>query len=78
MQPAVARRAIQTIMREHQQLSAVVDGMTRFVDALDTDGRAPAPVMLRAMLYYIREYPEQVHHPKEGQVFIQALATAHE
>jgi hemerythrin-like domain-containing protein len=24
-------------------------------------------MVFRAMLYYIREYPQQVHHPKEDQ-----------
>ncbi|WP_337999511.1 hypothetical protein [Paraburkholderia atlantica] len=50
MQHPIARRAVQTIVREHQQLSAVVNGMTRLVESL-----------------YIREYPEQVHHPKEAR-----------
>jgi hemerythrin-like domain-containing protein len=58
------RRAIQTIVREHQQLSAVVNGLTRFVESLSEGAHAPGPMVMRAMLYYIREYPEQVHHPK--------------
>ncbi|MBB5413991.1 hypothetical protein QF000_001247 [Paraburkholderia atlantica] len=32
MQHPIARRAVQTIVREHQQLSAVVNGMTQLVD----------------------------------------------
>ena len=73
MQQPVARRAIQTIIREHQQLSAVINGMMRFVDSLDTSAHAPGPMVLRAMLYYIREYPEQVHHPKEDKYLFMRL-----
>ncbi|CDY79152.1 Hemerythrin HHE cation binding region [Caballeronia glathei] len=73
MQQPVARRAVQTIIREHQQLSAVVNGMRRFVDALDSGSHAPGPMVLRAMLYYVREYPEQVHHPKEDKYLFMRL-----
>ena len=73
MQQPLARRAIQTIMHEHRQLSAVVNGMTRFVDSLDTSAHAPGPMVLRAMLYYIREYPERVHHPKEDKYLFELL-----
>ncbi|TDN69740.1 hemerythrin domain-containing protein [Paraburkholderia sp. BL10I2N1] len=73
MQQPVARRAIQTIIREHQQLSAVINGMMRFVDSLDTSAHAPGPMVMRAMLYYIREYPEKVHHPKEDKYLFMRL-----
>jgi hemerythrin-like domain-containing protein len=73
MQRPVARRAIQIIIREHQQLSAVVNGMMQFVDSLDTGAHRPGPMVLRAMLYFIREYPEQVHHPKEDKYLFMRL-----
>ena len=73
MQQPLARRAVQTIIHEHQQLSTVVKGMTRFVDSLGTSAHAPGPMVLRAMLYYIREYPEQVHHPKEDKYLFMRL-----
>ena len=73
MQQPLARRSVQTIIHEHQQLSTVVNGMTRFVDSLGTSAHAPGPMVLRAMLYYIREYPEQVHHPKEDKYLFMRL-----
>lgn len=75
MQYPATRRAVQTIVREHQQLSAVVNGMTRFVESLSAGGHAPEPMVMRAMLYYIREYPEQVHHPKEDKYLFERLRT---
>jgi hemerythrin-like domain-containing protein len=61
------RRATQIIVREHQQLTMVVDGLLYFVRLLALDKNAPGTGLFRAMLYYIREYPEKVHHPKEDQ-----------
>ena len=73
MQQPEAYRAIHAILREHRQLSSVVNGMTRFADALDSGAHTPGPMVLRAMLYYIREYPEQVHHPKEDMYLFAPL-----
>ncbi|WP_233808083.1 hemerythrin domain-containing protein [Paraburkholderia sp. HP33-1] len=75
MQYPTARRAVQTIVREHQQLSAVVNGMARYVESLSEGGHAPEPMVMRAMLYYIREYPEQIHHPKEDKYLLARLRT---
>ena len=73
MQQSISRRAVQTIVREHQQLSAVINGMVRFVESLSDGAHASAPMVMRAMLYYIREYPEQVHHPKEDKYLFARL-----
>ncbi|MGF6793425.1 hemerythrin domain-containing protein [Paraburkholderia sp. 35.1] len=55
------------ILKEHQQLTTVIGGMLQFVRLREQDGAAPAFVVFRSMLYYVREYPERVHHPKEEQ-----------
>jgi hemerythrin-like domain-containing protein len=73
MQATGVRRAVQVIMREHQQLSTVVAGMQRFVELLAAGAKTPGLIVLRAMLYYIREYPEQVHHPKEDNYLFARL-----
>lgn len=65
MHSATQRDATYIIIKEHQQLSAVVAGMQRFVALLESGASAPPMTVFRAMLYYIREYPEQIHHPKE-------------
>ncbi|WP_233870460.1 hemerythrin domain-containing protein [Paraburkholderia adhaesiva] len=61
------RRATQIIVREHQQLTMVVDGLLSFVHLLGTEKHAPGTGLFRAMLYYIREFPEKIHHPKEDR-----------
>ncbi|MGN6666597.1 MAG: hemerythrin domain-containing protein [Trinickia sp.] len=57
--------ATSVIIKEHQQLCAVIAGMQRYVSLLEAGENAPPTTVFRAMLYYIREYPEQIHHPKE-------------
>jgi len=73
MQSPEPRSAINVILREHEQLSTVVEGMRRFVHLLAGGTPAPALMVFRAMLYYIREYPEQVHHPKEDRYLFTPL-----
>lgn len=73
MQPPGSRGAIQVILNEHRQLSGIIEGMQRFVHLLETGPKVPGPMVFRAMLYYIREYPEQVHHPKEDRYLFARL-----
>jgi len=67
------RNAVRLILDEHKQLSAVIQGMLCFVRLIDKGEKAPGLMVFRAMLYYIREYPEQVHHPKEAQYLFARL-----
>lgn len=73
MQAPPARSAAQVIIREHQQLSTVIAGMQRFVELHGAGAKTPGLMVFRAMLYYIREYPERIHHPKEDQYLFARL-----
>jgi hemerythrin-like domain-containing protein len=73
MQSLRQRNAIRTILDEHEQLAIVVHGMLHFVRLIDKGEKTPGLMVFRAMLYYIREYPEQVHHPKEDQYLFKLL-----
>ena len=57
--------AISLIMGEHRSLAAVIDAMTHVVRKTKSAGKSPNFKLLHAMLYYIREFPEQRHHPSE-------------
>ncbi|MFZ6691602.1 hemerythrin domain-containing protein [Undibacterium sp. SXout20W] len=59
--------AVDIIQHEHEHLSAVIQGMLYFVRGIDKGAPAPDLKVFRAMLYYIAEYPEKVHHPKEDK-----------
>lgn len=65
--------AIRVIQDEHDRLSAVIHGMQYFVCAIHKGEKAPDPKVFRAMLLYISEYPEKVHHPKEDQYLFARL-----
>lgn len=56
---------IDIIHREHNALASVLNGLRSIVAGI-REGRLEADfVLLAAMLVYIAEVPEKVHHPKE-------------
>jgi hemerythrin-like domain-containing protein len=58
---------IRLIRQEHTNLTAVIHCMQQFVRTLG-QGSAQADLkMMRAMLLYVIDYPERVHHPKEEE-----------
>lgn len=65
--------AIRVIEDEHDRLSAVIRGMQHFVRAIGKGKKAPDPKVFRAMLLYISEYPQKVHHPKEDRYLFALL-----
>ena len=73
MELATKRSAIQVILSEHRRLTSIVNGMLRVVDGMTSRAGPSGAMLLRAMLYYIHEFPEQVHHPKEEQYLFARL-----
>ena len=65
--------AANILREEHRSLAAVVQAMQFLVREIRDKGRAPDFRLLHAMLYYIREYPERLHHPKEDRYLFAAL-----
>lgn len=56
------QRAIAILRDEHRSLAAVLHAL---LVLLDDAGRTPDPSLLGAMLFYIEQFPERLHHPKE-------------
>ncbi|RAR57838.1 hemerythrin-like domain-containing protein [Paraburkholderia unamae] len=73
MELVTRHSAIQVMLSEHRRLASVVAGMTRMADCMARSAGAPAAMLLRAMLYYIQEFPERIHHPKEEQYLFARL-----
>ncbi|NEX62027.1 hemerythrin domain-containing protein [Noviherbaspirillum galbum] len=73
MEHPAAFQVIRVIQHEHQSLAAVIKGMRHFVRVIAEGGKAPDLKVFRAMLLYISEYPEQVHHPKEDMYLFAPL-----
>jgi hemerythrin-like domain-containing protein/nucleotide-binding universal stress UspA family protein len=59
-----AERAVGVILDEHRSLAVVVNCMRAMVADAARGGQLELPA-LRHMLQYLREFPQQLHHPKE-------------
>ena len=60
--------AIQIIHSEHRSMFAVLHALEYLAERLDGPGAAPDFRLLNAILYYVREYPERLHHPAKDRV----------
>ena len=66
--------ALQVVRDEHSALAAVLRSLSMMI------GRGPQEQperffdVLRAMLFYIDEFPERLHHPKESQMLFPRIA----
>lgn len=69
MRPSATHAGTRVIHEEHDRLWAVLQAMRHFVRATADGGKPPPCKVFRAMLLYIVDYPEKLHHPKEEQVF---------
>jgi hemerythrin-like domain-containing protein len=68
------RHASLTIIRdEHQALAAMLRSLSMLLDLSRREQRLPNFELLRAMLFYIDEFPERLHHTKETQLLFPRL-----
>lgn len=65
--------ALDVIRDEHQALAAMLRSMHLLVAQAQRSGQAPDFGVLRAMLFYVDEFPERLHHPKESSLLFPAL-----
>ena len=64
---------IRVIRDEHGALSAVLRSISLLLSECRRLGRLPDFTILRAMLFYIDEFPEKVHHAKESRLLFPLL-----
>lgn len=67
------QNTLRIIHEEHGNLASIIRGMQYFVREIDQGKRAPELRVFRAMLFYINEFPDRVHHPKEDQYLFARL-----
>ena len=60
--------ALQVIQDEHQAVSAMLRSLNMLLRKARDDKQSPPFDVLRAMLFYVDEFPERLHHPKETQL----------
>lgn len=68
------RPALQIIREEHAAVSAVLRSMLRMLERGPADEPMRFFDVVRAMLFYIDEFPERRHHPKESDLLFPKLA----
>jgi hemerythrin-like domain-containing protein len=64
---------IDVIREEHQALSAMLHSIPLLMMQARRQGRLPDFELLRAMLFYVDEFPERLHHPKEDALLFPRL-----
>jgi len=65
-QPTQAMMAPLSVIRdEHRSVAAIVYGLEFLVRQAREQGKPPSFPLLRAMVHYIKAFPETQHHPKE-------------
>ena len=67
-------KAIRIIRDEHRSISAVLSGLIELTRVARTPGVQPGFAVFRAMIHYIDEFPERLHHPKEDHFLFARLA----
>ncbi|MBC7599970.1 MAG: hemerythrin domain-containing protein [Polaromonas sp.] len=67
---------LQIIRDEHAALAAVLRSLVLMIDRGPGDAPERFFDVLRAMLFYIDEFPERRHHPKESDLLFPRLARA--
>jgi len=58
---------LDVIQDEHQALSAMLRSLSMLLAQARRQGALPDFEVLRAMLFYVDEFPERLHHSKESQ-----------
>ena len=70
----MARISIQIIHDEHNALSAMLRSIGMMVERGPGDESENFFEVLRTMLFYIDEFPERLHHPKESELLFPRVA----
>ena len=65
--------ALNIIRDEHGALSAMLRSLSMLLAEHRRHGSVPDFSVLRAMLFYVDEFPEQLHHSKETQLLFPKL-----
>ena len=73
----MAHESIRIIHEEHAALAAMLQSLRMMIQRGPGDAPESFFDVLRAMLFYIDEFPERLHHPKESELlFPRVLARA--
>ncbi len=65
--------SLSIIRREHRALSAMLRAIVLLLEGHRRRSTLPDFGALRAMLFYVDEFPERLHHPKESRLLFPKL-----
>lgn len=65
--------ALDVIRDEHQALAAMLRSLSLLVQQARRQGTTPPFDVMRSMVFYIDEFPERLHHPKESGLLFPRL-----
>ena len=65
--------ALNVIMGEHQALAAMLRSLNLLLAQAHRDQRPPDFAVLRAMLFYVDEFPQKRHHRQESELLFPKL-----
>ncbi len=68
------KRCLHMIRDEHASLAAMLQSMVQLVARGPAEDARLFFEVMRAMLFYIDEFPEQLHHPKESNLLFPQVA----
>ncbi len=68
------KTSLHIIRDEHASLAAMLRSMLQLVERGPADDAQQFFEVMRAMLFYIDEFPEQLHHPKESNLLFPKVA----
>ena len=69
----MAREALRIIHEEHRALAAMLAALRLIAERLGATPAAEDLALVRAILFYIDEFPERLHHAKETNVLFPRL-----
>lgn len=67
------QQALSIIRSEHRTLAAVINALEHVAADMAAGKLTPDYKLLWSILYYIEEFPERLHHPKEDSVLFPRL-----
>ncbi len=65
--------ALDVIRDEHQALAAMLRSLSMLLQHARRENQLPPFDVLRAMMFYIDEFPERLHHTKESELLFPRL-----
>lgn len=71
--PPMRHAALDIIQDEHQALSAMLRSLSMLLAQARRERRMPDFEVLRAMLFYVDEFPERLHHRHESELLFPRL-----